>query len=116
MGDNNNNGIADLIDYALGNNLGAAPIHSATSWQDYLINGIMESRLTMTYPVSIGADQASITIEASSDLVTWIDASPFSEEVSRINQGDGRALVTTRFTAPLGTGPKQFLRLKVDQN
>lgn len=114
-GDDNNNGIADLIDYALGNNLGTSPVNSVTSWQDHLINGVIESRLTMTHPVSVGADQASIAIEASSDLVTWTDASPFSEEVSRINQGDGRALVTTRFSSPIGVGPQQFLRLKIDQ-
>ena len=69
----------------------------------------------MTYPASIGADEANLGIESSPDLVTWSDASPFAEEVSRSDQGDGRTLVTTRFAPPIGTSPKQFLRLKVER-
>ena len=115
LGDDNGNTIPDLVDYALGNNPGTSPITASTSWQDYLINGIIERRFTMSYPVSIGADGVTLGIEASTDLKTWFDASSLSEEVSRINQGDGRAIVTTRFNTPIGTGPVQFLRIKIEQ-
>jgi len=113
LGDTNGNGTIDLTDYALGNDLGLSPLGTATSWQNHLINGTTQRRLTLTYPVSIGADEATITIESSLDLDTWIDATPNSEEVSRIDQGDGRAIVTIRFLAPIGSGSKHFLRLRI---
>ena len=115
LGDDNGNGISDLVDYALGNNLGTAPIATSTSWQDFLINGVIESRLTMTYPVSIGADEVTFGIESSTDLENWLDASPWSEEVSRTDQGDGRTVMTRRISAPIGIGSKQFFRLKINR-
>jgi len=115
LGDDNGNGITDLVDYALGNDLGQGPIATSTSWQNYLINGVLESRLTMTYPVSIGADEVMLGIESSPDLANWSDASSLSEEVSRTAQGDGRTIVTTRFAPPIGTSSKQFLRLQFER-
>lgn len=114
LGDENGNSIADLIDYALGNDLGLPHLHTIMAWQDYLIDGSIESRLTLTYPVSLGADEAELIIESSTDMNTWISAAPFSEEVSRVDQGNGRAIVTTRFSPPVGTGDKHFLRLKIN--
>ena len=115
-GDLNGNGIPDLVDYALGNDLGTGPIASSVSWQTYDIGGSPQSMLTMTYPLSIGADGVSVGIDASTDLENWQDAAANTEVVSEVNQGDGRKIMTVRFTLPIGAGDKHFLRLRIEEN
>ena len=114
LGDADGNGVSDIIDFALGGNLGLAPIAPAISWLSYDIGGSPQTLLTMSYPISLGAEGASIAIDASTDLRTWTDASTNTEFVSQDNLGDGRAIVTVRFSAPIGDGATQFLRLRVD--
>ncbi|MGI9242504.1 MAG: hypothetical protein ACR2RV_17030, partial [Verrucomicrobiales bacterium] len=97
-----------------GNDLGGAPIEPTVSWQSYDIGGSPQTQLTLSFPVSLGADGAKIAIDASTDLSTWSDAVGYSELVSQTNLGDGRALVTVRFTSPIGDGATQFVRLRVD--
>ena len=115
-GDLDGNGIPDLVDYAMGNGLGSGPIASSVSWESYDIGGSPQSLLTMTYPLSIGADGVSVGVDASTDLANWQDASANTEVVSEVNQGDGRKIMTVRFTLPIGAGEKQFLRLRIDEN
>ncbi|MGI9240984.1 MAG: lamin tail domain-containing protein, partial [Verrucomicrobiales bacterium] len=114
LGDSDGNGVSDLIDYALGDSLGPAPITPLVSWQSYEILGVPQTLLTMSYPVSLGADGASIGIDASTDLSTWNDASDNTEFVSQTSLGDGRAMVTVRFTLPIGATERQFVRLRVE--
>ncbi|MDG1070191.1 MAG: lamin tail domain-containing protein [Akkermansiaceae bacterium] len=115
-GDSDGNGIADLVDYALGNGLGSAPMASSVSWQTYDIGGSPQSMLTMSYPVSIGADGVTVGVDASTDLANWQNAAANSEVVSEVNQGDGRKIMTVRFTPPIGASEKQFLRLRIEEN
>ncbi|MDA7888320.1 lamin tail domain-containing protein [Akkermansiaceae bacterium] len=115
-GDTDGNGIADLIDYALGNHLGTGAIASTVSWETYDIGGSPQSLLTMSYPLSIGADGVSVGVDASTDLVNWQDAAANSALVSEVNLGDGRKMITVRFTSPIGEGEKQFLRLRIEEN
>jgi len=115
-GDSDGNGIADLVDYALGNSLGSAPIASNVSWQTYDIDGSPQSMLTMSYPLSIGADGVTVGVDASTDLANWQDAAANTEVVSEVNQGDGRKIMTVRFTPPIGAGERQFLRLRIEEN
>jgi len=115
-GDADGNGIPDLVDYALGNHLGTGPIASTVGWQTYDIGGSPQSMLTMTYPLSIGADGVSVGIDEATDLVNWQDAAGNAELVSEVNTGDGRKMMTVRFTLPIGAGDKHFLRLRIEEN
>ncbi|MCP4744000.1 MAG: hypothetical protein GY871_17485, partial [Actinomycetales bacterium] len=115
LGDDDGNGTADLVDYATGADLGLPALALAVSSETYDIGGSMQTRLTLSYPISLGAEGASIHIDASTDLSTWIDAAPNTEFVSQTNLGDGRAMVTVHFTSPIGDGPQHFLRLRVEQ-
>ncbi len=115
-GDLNGNGIPDLVDYALGNDLGGATISPQTSWQTYDVDGSLQELLTMTYPVSIGADEVTIEVEESVDLAGWTDAAANMVAVSESNLGDGRTFRTVRFNLPIGAGDRHFVRLKVSQN
>jgi hypothetical protein len=89
---------------------------SSVSWQTYDIGGSPQSMLTMSYPLSIGADGVTVGVDASTDLANWQDAAANSELVSEVNQGDGRKIMTVRFTPPIGAGEKQFLRLRIEEN
>ena len=107
--------LGDLVDYATGADLGLPALALAVSSETYDIGGSMQTLLTLSYPISLGAEGASIHIDASTDLSTWIDAAPYTEFVSQTNLGDGRAMVTVHFTSPIGDGPQHFLRLRVEQ-
>ena len=113
LGDDDGNGTPDLIDYALGDNLGLAPIAPSLSFEPHDIGGSTQQLLTLSFPVSLGAEGARIEIDASTDLSHWTDASATTEHVSTTNLGDGRALVTVRFIPPVGSGSRHFLRLRV---
>lgn len=113
LDDDDGNGNADIIDYAVGNNLGQPPLAPTASFEAYDIGGSLQTRLTLSYPISLGAEGATIGIDASTDLITWTDAAANTELVSQVNLGDGRALVTVRFTSPIGDGKSHFLRLRV---
>lgn len=113
--DDDGNGTADLVDYAIGSDLGLPALAPEMSFETYDIGGSMQSLLTLSYPISLGAEGTSISIDASADLNIWTDAAPNMEPVSQVNFGDGRAMVTVRFTSPIGDGVRHFLRLRVEQ-
>lgn len=115
LGDDDGNGTADLVDYAIGTDLGLPAIAPAAGFETYDIGGSMQTLLTLSYPISLGAEGVRIGIDASPDLNTWTDAAPNTEFVSQISLGDGRAMITVRFTSPIGDGGRHFLRLRVEQ-
>ncbi len=77
-------------------------------------SAVLAGVATMSYPISLGAEGVEVGIDASTDLSNWSDAAANTEFVSQTNLGDGRALVTVRFTSPIGDGARQFLRLRVE--
>jgi hypothetical protein len=114
-GDDDGNGTADIVDYAICSDLGLPALAAEVSFETYDIGGSMQTLLTLSYPISLGAEGVVIVIDASTDLSTWTDAAANMEFVSQTNLGDGRAMVTVRFTSPLGDGVRHFLRLRVEQ-
>jgi hypothetical protein len=110
-GDANLNGLSDLIDYAMGNDLGAVPIPAGFALQPgssgspatYLVN----------YPVSLGAEGAVIKVLFSTNLVDWEDGMGALTGVSMQPLGEGRALVTWRVNPPFSEAPRLFMRLQV---
>lgn len=109
--DTDANGQPDLLDYALGNNLGAAPIPpSVAIYPNASGDG---STLVFTYPQSIAADQAQIEVLCSTDLATWQPASAILKPGTPRELTDGRALNT--WTLPLDPNAtiQLYLRLQV---
>ena len=54
-----------------------------------------------------------LTVEVSSDLITWFSDSAMIEPVSKADNGDGTATVTFRFADPVGQGQsRNFVRLR----
>jgi len=111
LGDANGNGERDLIDYALGNDLGKPPIFPAFTLQADAFGGT--DALLLTYPVSLGAERAKIEVLFSTDLTAWQQGAPNLETVSMKPLGDGRAFFTCRVKSPLSDEPRLFMRLQV---
>ena len=105
-GDANGNGEPDLVDYALGNNLGLPEIAPGFEVES-------GGAVLLTYPVSLAADRATVDVMVSSDLVQWVKGAEHLEAVSTNDLGDGRALVTWRVKSPLADGTQLFMRLRV---
>ena len=113
LGDDDGNGLADLLDYAFGNGLGAGPLEVTFSLVDYDLGGVVRTLPTLTYPISLAADGAVVGLDFSTDLQNWQDAGLATEVVSIVNQGDGRALVTVRIDPAAGLGERFFARHRV---
>jgi hypothetical protein len=111
LADANGNGERDLIDYALGNDLGSPPMFLSLTQQPDALGG--PAALLLSYPRSIGAERAAIEVFYSTDLATWQDGAPHLEAVSTEHLSDGRALLTWRVKVPLRDEPRVFLRLRV---
>lgn len=109
-GDADGNGEPDLLDYALGNDLGLAPIRPRLAWQPKPWTGSPE--LWWIYPVSVGADRAQLGTMISTNLTTWQDGTPHLEPVSQTPLGDGRDLVTWRIRPSLRDVPRVLMRLR----
>ena len=110
MGDADGNGDRDLLDYALGNDLGLTPILPAFTRQTNALGEF--TAVLVTYPMSLGADRARIEVLFSTDLNAWQEGAPLLEAVSMEPLGDGRALVTRRVLPPLRDEPQIFMRLR----
>lgn len=110
MGDADGNGEPDLMDHALGNDLGLPPIQPRVLLESEPAVGT--SGLSLRYPVSIGAERVGIAPVVSTNLTTWEDGVANLEWVSSEPLGDGRELVTWRVRPPLRDAPRLFLRLR----
>jgi hypothetical protein len=111
--DGDGNGERDLIDYALGNDLGLPPILPAFTLEPDVTGGPATLRLICS--LSLGAERAELAVFFSADLVTWRDGAPDLETVSMEPLGDGRALVTWRVKPPLRDEPRVFMQLRVTE-
>ena len=109
MGDANENGELDLIDYVLGNDLGLPPILPSVSVKPAPSGEA--ATLLLVYPLSLSAQNVELAVFFSTDLTTWQDGTTQLEIVSRATLGDGRDLVTCRVKMPLRNEPRVFLRI-----
>jgi hypothetical protein len=110
LADADGNGERDLIDYALGNNLGLPPLLPAFKLQPENLDGL--DSLLLIYPVSLGAEGARIEVLFSTYFGAWQEGGPHLEAVSVEHLGDGRALLTWRVKPPLRDEREVFMRLR----
>jgi hypothetical protein len=109
-GDADGNGERDLIDYLLGNDLGLPPIAPRVELQGDSLDASPPLRLS--YPVSLRAQSADLSVVYSTDLATWRHAAEHLELVSREPLGDGRELLTWLVKPTLRDEPRVLLRLQ----
>ncbi len=109
-GDADGNGERDLIDYALGNDLGLPPIVPRLAVQPDPLGGPVT--VLLIYPTSLTGTNVQIGVSFSTDLVTWQDGAAYLELFSREPLGDGRELVSWLVNPPLRNEPRLFMRLR----
>jgi hypothetical protein len=108
--DANRNGEPDLIDYALGNDLGLSPLSPTLAWAPNSVGGGTGWRFS--HPFSIGADAVSLSVHVSTNLLVWEDGTVHLELLERRPLGDGREWVVWRLLPPLRDAPRVFMRLQ----
>ena len=73
---------------------------------------MVDDYLFLTFRKNLDVD-VSLTMEVSSDLITWSSDSATIEHVVNVDNDDGTATATYRFTDPVGQGQSQnFVRLR----
>ncbi|MGC8989515.1 MAG: lamin tail domain-containing protein, partial [Verrucomicrobiia bacterium] len=110
LGDANGNGDPDLVDYALGNDLGLPPVTTRLALQPESPEGTVSLRLI--YPLNPAAQNVKVGVSFSTDLMAWQDATDEVELVLRQPLGDGRELTVWRLKPSLSQQPVIFLRLQ----
>jgi hypothetical protein len=76
------------------------------------VDGVVDDYLFLTFRKNLDVD-VPLTVEVSSDLITWFSDSAMIEPVSKADNGDGTATVTFRFADPVGQGQsRNFVRLR----
>lgn len=108
--DANGNGEPDLIDYALGNDLGLPMLVPRLTREPDPLGG--PESLGFSHPISVGAESVELSVAFSTDLRTWEDGSAHLELVERQWIGDGREWVIWRVLPPLRDAPRVFMRLR----
>jgi len=88
-----------------------APVFGLTV-QSIDVDGVVNDYLFLTFRKNLSAN-ASLTVEVSSDLITWSPDPATIKPVSKADNGDGTATVTFRFADPVGQGQsRNFIRLR----
>jgi hypothetical protein len=80
--------------------------------QNLEINGEIDDYLVITYQKSLNA-LGRLTIELSSDLVTWTSGSNLTELLTQVDNGNATTTVTVRLKNPVSAqGDLFFARLR----
>ena len=112
-GDDDRDGVVALLEFFLGGDpvtptSGLLPVAKSTT---FLVGGVEEEYLTITFPREVGADGLRYIVEFSDDLITWSGSGVLvSQEASGLK--DGIVVETWRRDQPGGL--RQFARLRVE--
>lgn len=112
--DDDDDGLSNYWEFLFGSQpdlASDAPVFGLTI-QSIVVDGEVDDYLFLTFRKNLRAD-ASLTVEVSSDLITWSPDHAMIEPVSKADNGDGTATVTVRLARPIGQGQSQaFVRLR----
>lgn len=100
LGDDDNNGIADLLDYTMGNGLARGPLQLTLAYLPQTTGEGVVVLPTITYPQDFEADLATMLVEYSNDLVIWESAENLLIAAGETDLGGGRKLLTRYLNNP----------------
>lgn len=109
LADADGNGLADLLDYAMGNDLGNLMLPIDVVIAEYETGEGALAFPTLSYTEGVSADLAEIEVYSSTDMKTWQSVESQMVDVSRVDLGDGRERVT-RYLSGTSEG-RRFFRL-----
>ncbi|MEI7908681.1 MAG: CotH kinase family protein [Verrucomicrobiota bacterium] len=115
--DSDHDGFPDLLEYATGSSPtrpGSANLPTAGR-ANLVIGGLSQPYMTFTYRRADAADGVSYFVEYSNGLGSWSSAPADVTYINTSCNNDGSSTVTCRATAPIGSAPRQFMRLRVAQ-
>jgi len=102
--DDNGNGVSNLLDYALG---GGDP-------NDLLVISVFEGYFYLSHGRNLAADDITYTIERTTALFSWSNASTHIELVGETIPANGTVTRVWRSMNPIiASDPKDFYRLRV---
>lgn len=109
--DDDNNGIENLMQYAL-SPAGVPTVLPTATVEEYTVGMTTDDYMTFRYTRKQGADDVIFTVQISDDLVTWISENdPSIVLVSRLENGDGTETFTYRLDDPAVNYSRLFGRL-----
>jgi hypothetical protein len=111
-GDEDRDGLSSVFEYALGSDPRQMTLQpGTTAIQTLTVNSAPAEYLTLTYTRPIGRDEATIQVQASSNLTAaWIDAVQVGQATLNVNDTETYVF---RHPLPKASDSNQFLRLKV---
>ena len=115
FGDADRDGVVALLEFFLGGDPTTPTAHLLPVARAgvFLVNGVAEEYLTISFPREVGADGLRYVVEFSEDLVTWVaDGVRVAQEASGLQ--DGVVTETWRAGHPRGERQIQFARLRVE--
>ena len=107
-------GITNLMKYALG----LAPKQSGVAGLPQVgsVQVGAQSYLSLTYTRRVASSDVTLSVEASSDLLSWTSGAGVTTTVSTTTSADGASqTVTVRDQTARSAAARRFLRLKVSQ-
>ena len=112
-GDNDSDGMNNLLEYALDSDPMSGSSHRLPSGATELIevDGVTDRYLTLTFRRNLAASELTFTVELSDDLTGWNDNTAIPVLVT--NHGDGTTTEVWRAPLPLNDDSSQFVRLRV---
>ena len=115
FGDADRDGVVALLEFFLGGDPTTPTAHLLPVARAgvFLVDGVAEEYLTISFPREVGADGLRYVVEFSEDLVTWVaDGVRVAQEASGLQ--DGVVTETWRAGHPRGERQIQFARLRVE--
>ena len=111
--DNDNDGMNNLLEYALDSDPMNDSSHRLPSGATELIevDGVTARYLTLTFRRNLAASELTFTVELADDLTGWNNNT--AVPVSTTDHGDGTATEVWRAPLPLNNDSSQFGRLRV---
>jgi hypothetical protein len=110
-GDEDYDGLANLLEYFFGSNPAQFTTQLATAIQTVTVNGVPSDYLTITFTRKLSNDEATFSVESSTDF-----AQPWEPAIrvgAPIFNGDGSETYTFRHPISRADAAKQFLRVRV---
>ena len=114
MADGDGDEIMNLLEYALASDPNTASTDDLpmAAYQDLSVGGSIDQYLTLTFRRQPASKDLVYSVGVSNDLNTWQET--VAVLVSSSDNNDGTISETWRADVPVGTDPRQFMRLKVE--
>ena len=114
--DDDSDGISNFLEFLYGSrpDLASDAPGPRIDVENLEIDGVIKNYLVLTYRQNLNASGA-LTVEISSDLVTWSSDPNLIELLTQVDNGDGTVTVRLRLVSPVSPGGgAYFARLRGD--